>query len=74
MRWTANSRIAKANVKRRSRPSSEYIAIMKVSARTPNSVIAFIQPLPSCCSRARCASDRRYFDLDAAFSILLPVV
>src|SRR5438128_6852630 len=34
---------AKANVKRRWRPSSEYIAIMKVSARTPNTVIAFIQ-------------------------------
>src|SRR5438105_15358584 len=34
---------AKASVKRRCRPSSEYIA-MKVSARTPNTVISFIQP------------------------------
>jgi len=35
---------AKANVNRRCRPSSEYIAIMKLSATTPNTVIAFIQP------------------------------
>src|SRR5438445_12738023 len=35
---------AKASVKRRCRPSSEYIAIMKVSARTPNTVISLIQP------------------------------
>ncbi len=33
---------AKANVKRRWLSSSEYIAIMKLSARTPNTVIAFI--------------------------------
>src|SRR5260370_20293541 len=43
---------AKANVKRRCRPSSEYIAIMKVSAKTPNTVVAFIQTLPSRSIRA----------------------
>src|SRR2546427_4541277 len=61
---------AKANVKRRWRPSSEYIAIMKVSARTPNAVIAFIQP----CFRSPLCSPPRLHWLHPGSTKSMPVL
>ncbi len=38
---------AKTKVKARCRRSSAYVTIMRVTATTPNAVIAFINPHPS---------------------------